>query len=203
MCLRPASCAPLVMLQMLAASLVPVANPVESGETSTAHTPLVDDFFMQLSIPHARPLLSPAHYPLSIPRHRNGEHLHSRLLSDLLTICKPPSSDPIPTPAQEMPSVGVESNLPYLTGATGVEYHHCLVLLNGQRCSITPRRRYAPVFVDIILTNSTQSCDWKSERTRDQVRFTRAVQRNTFPYSQYGLSASCPRRLVSLASQLR
>ena len=95
--------------------------------------------------------------------------MHSRLLSDLsnlLTVCNSPSSNFIIIPAQEMFSIGVECDCVYKAGATGIKYYY-LALLNGQHCSITPRSHYAPVFIDDILTNCTQSWSWECERTRD------------------------------------
>ena len=134
----------------------------------------LDDSFMHIRVPHAGPFVSPTNHPLVIPRCSNGAQLHSRLLSDLFTVCKPPPSNPITTTAQKMLSVMMEYDCQNRTRTTGVK-DYCWVLLNCQHLTIAARNCYVPVSVDDILTNGTQSWGSKSERTRC-VRFIRGAR---------------------------
>lgn len=74
---------------------------------------------------------------------------------------------------------------------TCVEYYCCWVLLNFQHPTVRPQNCYAPIIVDDIFTNGTQS--WAS-KSRWRLRFTRGARRcsiNTFLVLNIGLSTSC------------
>ena len=69
-----------------------------------------------------------------------------------------------------MLSIGLECDCEYMSRATSVKDYR-LVLLNGQRHSITAWSCYTPVFVDDILTNGTQFVGFE-EWKKDVFRFT-------------------------------
>lgn len=68
----------------------------------------------------------------------------AHMLSDFLTIFKPPSSNSVHVPAQKTHPIGVERDCEHRRKSANVEYYYCWVLvLNFQHRTVTPQNSYS------------------------------------------------------------
>lgn len=159
----------------------------------------VDDFFIQLAVPHAQcPPSSPQNRLLLntemanscrwSSRRANGndyvgsaQHGHSRLLSDLLTVCKSPSSNPVIIPTQKVFSVSLRSP------NQSDRYQGLLFGLTDTSAFLNHSSTLLRTRVD-ILTNVTKYLVSRCQGTRCfGLLLVRKVAAGTYRYVQYGL----------------